>query len=131
MHIGLEPALTMKKLFLTVFSLSVTLGTIGDAKAHHSFQIYDLSKTSTINGTVRKFSWQNPHPMIDIVLDSGEVWSVECSSPNILARRGWRRDSLVVGDKITMTIHPTRSGSRSGAVSTLTTKGGELLSDPH
>lgn len=84
--------------------------------AHHSFQAeYDESKLVTVNGTVTKVAWTNPHVMLnmDVRDDRGKVanWEMELASPNGLLRQGWKLDSLKPGDQVTVSGYAARDGS--------------------
>ena len=75
--------------------------------AHHSGATkYDEKKPVTLKGTVTKVEWMNPHVYyyIDVKDSSGKVqnWAVEGAPPNVLYRRGWKKDSLKVGDVVTV-----------------------------
>ena len=75
--------------------------------AHHSFDAeYDSKKTITISGYVTKLDWVNPHAFvfIDTKDESGAVknFKVEMGPPYALTRGGWKRDSVKIGDKITV-----------------------------
>src|SRR5579883_1627312 len=77
------------------------------AMAHHSFAAeYDASKTVTLNGSVVKVEWLNPHIWIyiDAKDESGKVskWQCEGGAPNSLVRNGWTRESLKAGDQVTI-----------------------------
>jgi hypothetical protein len=86
--------------------------------AHHSFDMFDLSKSITITGTIKEFQWTNPHTFtwIDVPNDKGvvETWAIEGMSPNYLGRRGWTKHTLNPGDKVTVTIYPLKEGKRGG-----------------
>src|SRR5689334_18789581 len=74
--------------------------------AHHSFAAeYDEKQPVELKGTVTKVEWTNPHARfyIDVKAENGTVehWNLELASPNVLARNGWRRNSLKEGDLIT------------------------------
>lgn len=68
--------------------------TAGAALAHHSFAMFDLSKTVTLKGAVKDFRWTNPHVFIQLLVTNergvDEEWSIEMTSPEHLARAGWR-----------------------------------------
>jgi hypothetical protein len=75
--------------------------------AHHSFDAeYDSTKTMTITGFVTKVDWVNPHAFVylDSKDDKGVVRSfkIEMGPPYALARSGWKKDTLKIGDKITI-----------------------------
>lgn len=88
------------------------------ATAHHSFTMFDNSRTITLTGTVKDFQWTNPHTWtwIDVPNEKGgtEQWGLEGMSPNYLGRRGWTKRTLKAGDKITVTIFPLKDGSKGG-----------------
>lgn len=88
------------------------------AVAHHSFAMFANDKTVTLTGTVKEFEWTNPHSWLHLTVmtDSGapEEWAFEMGSPNMMAARGWRVDSLKVGDKVTVTAHPLKDAASHG-----------------
>ncbi|HEY4361172.1 MAG TPA: DUF6152 family protein [Bryobacteraceae bacterium] len=88
------------------------------ALAHHSFAMFDSSKTTTLVGTVTDFQWTNPHSYIemDVPNDSGGVkhWSVEMGSPSILQPGGWKHTTLKTGDKVTVVLNPLKNGDPGG-----------------
>ena len=84
--------------------------------AHHSFAAeYDASKPITLQGTVAKVEWTNPHARfyVNVTDASGKVvtWNFELASPNVLARNGWTRHSLNEGDQITVEGSQAKDGS--------------------
>jgi len=86
------------------------------AFAHHSFAAeYDSNKPVTLTGTVTKMEWQNPHARFyaDVKDESGKVtnWEFELGSPNGLMRKGWTRNSLKEGDKITVDGYLAKDGA--------------------
>jgi hypothetical protein len=77
------------------------------ALAHHSFDAeYDTNKVTNISGFVTKVDWQNPHAFvyIDATDQGGAVKSfrVEMGPPYALVRGGWKKDTVKVGDKVTV-----------------------------
>jgi Family of unknown function (DUF6152) len=75
--------------------------------AHHAGATkYDEKKPITLKGVVTKVQWMNPHIYyyIDVKDSSGKLinWAVEGAPPNVLYRRGWKKDSLKVGDVVTV-----------------------------
>jgi hypothetical protein len=87
------------------FGLLTLMGTI--AAAHHSFDAeYDSTKVANITGFVTKLDWQNPHAyvFIDSKDESGAVknYRVEMGPPYALVRGGWKRDTIKIGDKVTV-----------------------------
>ncbi len=92
--------------------------TAHSALAHHSFAMFDQSKSVTVQGTVKDFRWTNPHVFIQLLVknDAGgeDEWSIEMTSPEHLARVGWKPGAMKPGDKVTLVIHPMRDGSTGG-----------------
>ena len=106
----------MKNLAVKLSCLAVLA--IAPALAHHSFSMFDLEKEITLVGEVKEFQWTNPHIWIQVLVtgEDGKVveWSIEGSSPNGLARVGWKRTSIKAGDQLAVTINPLRSGEHGG-----------------
>jgi hypothetical protein len=78
------------------------------ARAHHSITAeFDTSKTITFTGTVKKVEWSNPHIYTNVEVKNPDgttvVYRVEGGPPNALYRAGWRKDTLKVGDTVTVT----------------------------
>jgi hypothetical protein len=91
----------------------------GPARAHHSFTVFDIQHPLELSGTVQQFKFTSPHAVILLQVkgDNGEttVWNLEGSSPSLLMRDGWTKESLRSGDEISLTIDPLRSGAPGGA----------------
>jgi hypothetical protein len=92
--------------------------------AHHSFAAqYDRNKPITLNGSVTKLEWMNPHIYFYMDVKDGEgaitKWAVEGGAPNTLYRAGWRRDSLKVGDVVKVDGFLARDGSKLANMSTV------------
>ena len=101
------------------------------ANAHHSFAMFDLGREVELSGTISRFDWTNPHSFVwvDVVGSDGKTvtWGAEGQSPNYLGRRGWSRDTLKVGDKVTLIIMPLRDGSPGGMFKRLTLPNGKVI----
>lgn len=103
----------------------------GAAQAHHSFALFDHAKTVTLTGTVKDYQWTNPHIWIELIVPNAQGgaddWSIETASVAMLSRRGWSRDTVKPGDKITVTVNPLRDGSRGGSLVTILLPDGRSL----
>ena len=102
------------------------------ALAHHSFAMFDAEKTVTMTGTVKEFEWTNPHSWLRIMVQDQATgkpmqWALELGSPAQQQRVGWKSDSVKPGDKVTVTIHPLKDGSRGGGVLSATLPNGSIL----
>jgi Family of unknown function (DUF6152) len=119
------------KRFICLVGLLAALTAVSPVSAHHSFAMFDVSKEMTLTGTINKFDWTNPHTFVwvDVVNGEGkiETWAAEGQSPNYLGRRGWSRDTVKPGDKVTMVIMPLRDGSTGGMFKRLTLPSGKVI----
>ena len=89
------------------------------ASAHHAFAAeFDANKPIKLTGTVTKIEWQNPHTYfyIDAKDDSDKItnWGMEMGSPNLLIRAGWTRNSMKIGDVVTVEGFRAKNGSNVG-----------------
>src|ERR1700733_10610609 len=95
------------------------------AYAHHSFAVYDRSKVSALKGSVKSFQWTNPHCVIWVMVQPAgggepQEWSFEITSPGVLTRGGWTRNSVKPGDRVSVEFNPLRDGSHGGGLSAVT-----------
>jgi hypothetical protein len=118
--------------------VSGLLLTAASAAAHHSFAAeFDSEKPITLKGIVTKVEWTNPHVWFYVnVKDpaTGQVvnWGAEMGPPHGLQRRGWRHDTLKVGEEVTVAGSLAKNGAKRMNASkvTLTSTGarpGETL----
>ncbi len=85
--------------------------------AHHSFAMFDQTKTVTLQGTVKQLQWTNPHCYLQVVVGSQNVtaeWSLEMHSPLSMYRFGWKPGSFKPGDKVTVVLNPLKDGTNAG-----------------
>ena len=103
------------------------------ALAHHSFAMFDHVNRITVAGTVTQFQWTNPHVFIELAVPDGaggsRHYTVECASPNVLTRVGWKFNTIKVGDKVSALINPLKNGQAGGMLETVTTPDGKTLTD--
>jgi len=101
------------------------------AWAHHSGAMFDQTKKITMDATVAKFEWGNPHVfvVVDGTNDKGEPvrYSLECSSPNLMGHAGWKFNTLKAGERVTVEYFPLRNGDSGGMLSTVKLPDGKVL----
>jgi hypothetical protein len=119
------------KLLPTVGLLIALSGSPSPATAHHSFAVFDRSKSIEIDAVVEDFQWTNPHCWLDVVVatkGSGETkWALEGPSPAMLRRKGWSKERVKPGDKLKVSFFPTRDGANSGSIRNVTLSDGTVL----
>ena len=101
--------------------------------AHHSFPAeFDIDKPLKLSGTVTAVEWMNPHVWfyIDVKDESGKVtnWAWELGSPNMLMRTGWNRNSLKIGEVVTVDGFHARNGlAMANAIGVVVARTGQRL----
>ena len=104
---------------LTVFTAACGLG-LTPAQAHHSYAMFDGTRTLTVKGTVAKIEWTNPHVFVWVYVpntaakDGYDLYAFENGSTNVLARRGWSKTTLDVGEEVSIEYWPLQDGRTGG-----------------
>jgi len=105
------------KLAGIVAAIGLFLAT-GPAIAHHSFAAeFDANKAVNLKGVVTKIEWMNPHTYFYLDVTEGDKvvnWGMEMGSPNGLMRQGWTRNTLKVGDQVSVEGSQAKDGSHVG-----------------
>lgn len=122
----------MRIKLLALAAGAVLLITAASAWAHHSFAAeYDAKKPVTLTGTVTKVEWMNPHIFfyVDVKDSEGKItnWRGEGGNLSGLMRRGWRKDSLKVGDTVTVEGSLAKNGQPLVNARTVTLADGKKL----
>jgi Family of unknown function (DUF6152) len=117
-----------------IYSALIAIGVLGASvpvTAHHAFTMFDSDKLLTMSGTITKYSFQMPHVWFYLMTSAegkaAEEWGFEMGSPNLAVRNGWGTKSLHPGDKVTVSFHPMRDGSKAGSVVSVTMADGRVL----
>lgn len=91
----------------------------GAAHAHHSREMFDVTRNITYRGVVKAYLWQNPHSALVVTVGANAkdrstvgTWTIEASSLGVMTARGWRQSTFKPGDPITVVAHPNKDGSR-------------------
>ena len=117
---------------LFVALVTMVLG-VATARAHHSVAAeFDASKPIEFKGTIKKVDWTNPHIYTSVETKTADgktlVYRVEGGPPNSLFRQGWRKDSLKVGEEVTVKgIRAKRDDSMNIGQATITTADGRRM----
>jgi hypothetical protein len=111
--------------------LFLVLAAGGNARAHHSFAMFDTANPLTLTGVVTDFQWTNPHVYIELDVPAGAAgekhWTIELGSPSILMRGGWKFNTLKKGDKVTAVVSPLRNGDPGSLLTRITLSDGRML----
>jgi hypothetical protein len=112
---------------------SLALALAAPAWAHHSISAeFDLKRPVTFTGTVTKIEWTNPHiyTHVQVKEPDGKLteYRVEGGPPNALYRAGWRKDTLKVGETVTVSgLRAKIATSTNIGVATVTTADGRRV----
>jgi hypothetical protein len=114
--------------YVTAFAAAMIL--VSPVSGHHSDAGVNMESVVAFEGTVKEFSWRNPHVYVVVeTVQSGEMvnWELQMAAVTILARRGWSRDSLKPGDHIAIRANPALDGRRYGILQSVEKEGGLSL----
>jgi hypothetical protein len=126
---------SMGKTVFTLFALVVgLLAASRPAAAHHGAAAFenDPAKRLVLKGSVAEWIWANPHTFLqfDVKGEDGQLvrWVVEASNPPDMQNRGWTKQSFKVGDEVTVTVRPVKSGRPVGSIIQVQFADGHVLS---
>lgn len=106
---------------------------VASASAHHAAAGIDRTTTKELKGTIKAFSWQNPHSWMEVeVLGEGGTlvtWTVEMTAPSYLVRAGWKASTVKPGDEVRVTVRPLKNGDPGGLFVSVTLADGRTLTE--
>lgn len=110
---------------------SALLAPPAPAAAHHGAATFETGKQVTLKGTVTEWIWANPHCFLkfDAKDDTGTVrnWVAETQNPVSMTARGWSRSAFKVGDEVTVTVEPVKSGAPVARILSVVLPNGQTL----
>jgi hypothetical protein len=121
----------MKSIKRVALAAAVLLSAVAvTAQAHHSFAMFDMSKTVSFKGKVKELQWTNPHVWIELTVDEKDgpaTYAFEGAAIAVLKRVGWTKDSIKAGDVVTVVGHPYKNGKPGGSIDHLLLADGRKL----
>ena len=125
--------MTSKQFVTSVMTLGLLAALSAPALAHHGNAAYDDKITEFKNAKVTKFSWANPHALIDFdavdAKGSPVHMVVETAAPQALRLIGWSKTSLNAGDVITVRMYVAKNGNPAGRLNKIILADGSELHD--
>ena len=90
------------------------------AAAHHSFAMFDNTRSITLHGKASAYQWTNPHAYLEVDADQPgggtKHYTLEMTSINMMSRGGWTSRTIKAGDQVTVIVAPLRDGRPGGLV---------------
>jgi hypothetical protein len=122
-----------RRVWLTaLLVLGIALVNPRTADAHHSPAAFDTRKTITVTGVVTKYEWANPHVYVTVeesVDGKTREWEVECPPPSMMNRMGWNKETLRIGETLSIKGSPGRESSSKGLLAATIQRADNVLLD--
>lgn len=127
--------MNMRRLFRAGVIVAAVNGIgIAPVFAHHSFGLYDMSRTVEIDGTVAQMEWSNPHCWLFVQTGAAPGaeagYGFEMTSVGEMTRRGWKKNAVKPGDRVKVRYHPLRDGRSGGLMMAVITADGRVIGRP-
>lgn len=100
------------------------------ARAHHGVATYQMDVVRSLEGIVERWDFGHPHTFLTLSVERDgepEVWAIEGAPPRWMTGQGWTPESLVRGERVTITYHPHRRTPKAGILMTVERANGEVL----
>jgi hypothetical protein len=107
----------LKRIAAILVSAALTAQATPTLAHHAQAPFFDQDKTVEVRGTVVRWIFRNPHPVLEVATeDQGQriVWSVQFAPATLLAKRGWTEQTFRPGDAVVATGHPSRAPGTYG-----------------
>lgn len=109
----------MKK-YVIPFAFIISTLASAASFAHHSAAPFDFSKLASIEGVVKLFKVVNPHTVAVLEVTDGKKGTREIEfegmSASVFYRAGYTRNSVKIGDRLTIKYAPRHDGEDGGFI---------------
>ena len=107
----------LSKLVNSLIAGGVLIANVSPACAHHSYAMWDHNRVDTVRGTIGAIQWMNPHVWVWVYvpkqhLGGYDLYGFESNTVNVISRLGWHKDSLKVGDTVSIEYFPLRGSQK-------------------
>jgi len=125
---------TATRLARAALATTLLLGAGSAAYAHHSQSQFEPEITVSVEGTLTKASWSNPHTLFIVQgkkvgsTDAPQEWTIEGPTPRQLEAKGWGRSVSKSGDTLTFEGRPRRDGQLELLLTGVTLPDGKTIS---
>lgn len=117
--------------FFALVGAGIATSVCFPASAHHSFAMFEQTRTLQINAVVSRIEWTNPHAYMFFTVPgktgADALVAIECGSISLLVSKGWKFNSLRVGEAVKVTYHPFKNGRSGGMLVSVAKKDGVTL----
>ena len=110
----------------------------GAAFAHHSYAMFDLTDSATVQGSIAKLEWTNPHVFIWVYVKKPDkpteydLFGFEGGPVGFMTRNGWSKDALVTGERVSVQYFRLRDGRTGGSfIKLVRADGSQLIGDQY
>jgi hypothetical protein len=119
----------LRKTVIAFLALWLMAG--GMLVAHHGTSEYDMTTEIDLNGTVKEWTFNNPHSWLTLTVTPArggpEEWSIESAPPSYLTNQGWSASTLKAGEKLSALISPRKGEPKKGILLEVKRSSGETL----
>ena len=105
----------MNKTVIFILTCAVSAAVALPARAHHSAAAYNTQEEVKVTGTISEYKFRNPHIYMTLQVKnadgSNSALEVEAGAASVLGPLGFTRDSVALGDVVTISGNPARNSA--------------------
>src|SRR5215467_15267548 len=103
----------MNKTEIFILTCAVSAAVALPARAHHSAAAYNTQEEVKVTGTISEYKFRNPHIYMTLQVKKADgsttAMEIEAGAASVLSPLGFNRDSVAVGDVVTISGNPARN----------------------